>query len=79
MLVTKRKEEGMEDDKDGYGASMHGSTLTRLNVLITLWALIWASNFLLYFYLSPKVSISKFPQCLHQTISQTYMISRYIV
>jgi hypothetical protein len=38
------KEEGMEDNKGSYGASMHGSTLTTLNVLITLWALICVSD-----------------------------------
>jgi hypothetical protein len=43
------KEEGMENDRGRYGATMHGSTLTTLNVLITLWALICVSNFLLYF------------------------------
>jgi hypothetical protein len=30
-----KEEEGMEDNKDSYGASMHDSTLTALNVLIT--------------------------------------------
>ena len=30
-----KEEEGMEDNKGSYGASMHGSTLTALNVLIT--------------------------------------------
>ena len=43
----------MEDDRGSYGASMHGSTLTTMNVLITLWALIRVSNFLLYFHLCP--------------------------
>ena len=30
----------MEEDRGNYRASMHGSTLTTLNVLITLWTLI---------------------------------------
>ena len=38
------KEEGIEDNKGSYGASMHGSTLTTLNVLITLWALICVND-----------------------------------
>ena len=49
----------MEDDRGSCKASMQGSTLLTLNVLITLWALIWASNFLLYFHLCPKTSVSK--------------------
>ena len=52
--VSDKEEEGMEDDKASYKASMHGSTLTTLNVLITLLALICMSNFLLYFHLFPK-------------------------
>ena len=47
----------MEDQRGSYGAPMHGSTLTTSNVLITLWSLIWESNFLLYFHLCPKTSI----------------------
>ena len=39
---------------------MHGSILTILNVLITLWTLICASNFLLYFHVCPKTSVPKF-------------------
>ena len=34
----------MDDDRDSYGASMHGFTLTTLNVLITLWAFICVSD-----------------------------------
>ena len=49
----------MEDQRGSYGAPMHGSTLTTSNVLITLWSLIWESNFLLYFHLCPKTLISK--------------------
>ena len=55
----KEEEEGMKDDRGSYKASMHGSTLTTLNVLITLWTLIWASNFLLYFHLCPKTLLPK--------------------
>ena len=33
----KEEEEEMEDDRGSYGAPMHGSTLTILSVLITLW------------------------------------------
>ena len=46
-VCDKQEEEGMEDNKGSYGASLHGSTPTTLIVLITLWTLIWASNFLL--------------------------------
>jgi hypothetical protein len=35
--VSDKEEEGMEDDRDSYGTSMHGCTLTTLNVLIALW------------------------------------------
>ena len=51
--VTDKEEEEIEDDNNTYGASMCGSTLTILNVVITLWTLIWASNFLLHFHLCP--------------------------
>ena len=50
----------MEVDRGSYQASMHSSTLTTLNVLITLWTLICVSDFLLYFHLCPKFLISKF-------------------
>ena len=49
------KEEVMEVDR-----TMHGSTMTTLHVLVTLWTMICVSNFLLYFYLCPKISVSKF-------------------
>ena len=39
------KEKKMEDNRGSYGASMHGFTLTILNVLIVLWALICVSDF----------------------------------
>ena len=58
--VSDKEEEGMEDDKGSYKASMQGYTWIALNVLVTLWTLIWASYFLLYFYLCPKTSVSKF-------------------
>ena len=38
---VRDKEEGMEDNRGSYGASMHGSTLIAFNVFITLWALIY--------------------------------------
>ena len=41
---VKDKEEGLDDDRGSYRASMHGFTLTTLNVLITLWALICVSD-----------------------------------
>ena len=41
---VKDKEEGMDDDRGSYGAPMHGFTLTTLNVLVTLWALICVSD-----------------------------------
>ena len=56
--VSDKEDEGMEDDRGSYGALMYGSTLTTLNVLITLWTLICVSNFLLYFHLCPETSIS---------------------
>lgn len=49
----------MEDDIGSYKASMHSSTLTRLNVLIHLWAVACVSNFLSYFHLCPKTLFSK--------------------
>ena len=51
----KEKEEGIEEDKGSYGAFMHGSTLTTLNMLLTC-----ASNVLLYFHLCPKTLVSDF-------------------
>ena len=48
----------MKDDRGMYEASIHGSTLTTLNVLITLWALIFVSKFLLCFHLCPKTLVS---------------------
>ena len=78
-VSDKKEEGGMEDDKGSYKTSMHGSTLTTLNVLITLWTLIWASIFLLCFHLCPKLRFLKIPQWLHQFIYQTYMNSRNIV
>ena len=69
----------MEDDKGSYGASMHGSTLITLIMVITLWTLILASDFLLYFYVCPKTSLLILPQCLYRFISQTYMNSKIIV
>ena len=47
--VNDKEEEGMEYNRGSYGTSMHGCTLTTLNVLMALWTLIWASNFLLYY------------------------------
>ena len=44
--VSDKGEEGMEDD-NSYKAFVHDYTLITLNVLITLWTLIWMSNFLL--------------------------------
>ena len=41
----------MEDDRGSHEAYVHGSTLTSLNVFITLWALICVSDFLVYFRL----------------------------
>ena len=57
--VSDKEEEGLEDDRGSNGALMHGSTLTKLNVLISLWTLICVSNFLLYFHLCPKSSVCK--------------------
>jgi len=65
---SDQEEEGMEDNKARYGASMHGSPLYTLNMLIVLWTLICVSSFLLYFHLCPKTSISKLfaiPPSLH--------------
>ena len=39
---------------------MHGSMSTTLNVLSTLWTLVWASNFLFYFHFHPKTLVSKY-------------------
>jgi hypothetical protein len=50
---VREKEDEIEDDRGSYGTSMHGSTLTTMNVLITLWKLIFVNNFLLYFHLYP--------------------------
>ena len=47
-VSDKKEEEGMEDDRRSYGASMHGSTL---NVLISLWTWICVSKSMLYFHL----------------------------
>ena len=69
----------MEGDRGSCGDFVHGSTLTTLNVLISLWTLICVGNFLSYFQLCPKTPYSKFLQCLHQLISQTYMDFRNIV
>ena len=77
--VSDKEEEGMEDYMGSYGACMHDSTLTTLNVLITLWTSIRVSNFLLYFHLCPKIQVLSFPQCLHKFIPQTYMNSIIIV
>ena len=77
--VSDKEEEGLEDDRGRYGASVHSSILTTLNVLIDLWALACVSVFLLYFHLCPKISVSKFQQCLNQFISQSYMNSRNVV
>ena len=49
----------MVDDRDSYGVSMHGFTLTTLNMLITLWTWICVRYFLLYFHLRPKTSVFK--------------------
>ena len=62
------KEEGMNNDSVNFRASMHDSTLTTLNALITLWALICVTNFLLYFHLCPKILASRFstmPPSIH--------------
>ena len=56
--VIEKEEEGMEYNNGSYGASMCVSTLTILNTLITLWTLIWASNFLLHFHLCPNTLVS---------------------
>ena len=55
--VSDKEVERIKDDRGSYGASMHGSTLTTLNVLITLWTLICVS--LLYFHHCPKTSVSE--------------------
>ena len=54
----------MEGDRGSHGASVHGSTLTTLNVLISLCTLIGVSNFFLYFHLCPRTSYSKILLCL---------------
>jgi hypothetical protein len=53
------KEEGMKDNRRSYGVTMHGFTLSTLNMLITLWTWIRVRYSLLYFHLCPKTSISK--------------------
>ena len=79
-VSDKEEEEGMEDNGNCYRVSMHGSTLTTLNVLITLCTLICVSNILLVFHIFvQKNQFLNFSQCLHQFISQTYMNSRNIV
>ena len=77
--VSDKEDEGMEDDRGSYGALMYGSTLTTLNVLITLWTLICVSNSSCTFIFVQKLQFLLFPQCLHQVISQTYMNSRNII
>ena len=62
----------MKDNKGSHEVSMHGSTLTTLNVLITLGTLICVTNFLLHFQ---KLQFVMFFQCIHQFLSQTYMNS----
>ena len=57
--VNDKEKEGMKDDKGSYRASMCGSTLTTLNVLIILCTLIWASNLLMYFHLCLETWVSK--------------------
>ena len=47
-ISDKEEEEGMEDDMDIYGVGVHCFTLTTLNVLITLWKLIWVSKIIRY-------------------------------
>ena len=67
-FIDEEVKEGMEDDKGSYGASMHSSTLTTLNVFITSWTFVWVICFLLYFHLCPKTSVSKFsamPSSIH--------------
>ena len=54
----EEEEEGMKDNRGSYKVSMHGSTLTALNVLIALRTLICVSNFFLYFHLCPKSLVS---------------------
>lgn len=78
-VSDKEEEEGMEDNKGSSGASMHSSILTTLNVLITMWTLIWAINFLLYYHLCPKNPFSKFSTMRPSFIAQTYMTFRIIV
>jgi hypothetical protein len=56
-VSDKEKEKELEDDRRSYITSMHCSTL---NVFITLWTLICVSNFMLYFNICPKTSISRF-------------------
>ena len=52
---NEEEAQGMDVDKGSYGASMHSSALTTLNVLITLWTFIWASNFLFCLHLCQKI------------------------
>jgi hypothetical protein len=57
----KVEEDGeMEDDRSTYRVFMHGFMSTTLNVLSTLWTLVWASIFLLYFHFHPTTLVSKF-------------------
>jgi hypothetical protein len=57
--VSDKEEDEMQDDRGSYGAFMHRS-INPLYVLITLWAFICVSSFLLYFHLCPKPLVSKF-------------------
>lgn len=52
--VSDKENEGMEYIRGSYKASMHGSTLTTLNVNITSWTLTCVSKFLSYFHVCPK-------------------------
>lgn len=46
----KVEEDGeMEDDRSNYRVFMHGFMSTTLNVLSTLWTLVWASFFFIVF------------------------------
>ena len=54
----------MEDNRGSYEVYMHGSTLSTLDVLITLWKMICVSNLLLYFHLCPKTLVFKFSAML---------------
>ena len=78
LLVTKRRKE-WKTIGGSFGDPMHGSTLTTLNVFITLWTLIRVSNSSCTSIYVQKFHFLKFPQCFHQFISHTCMISRNIV